>query len=94
MFTSVDFEGRVIDANDATFNRLGYAREEIRSLDLTSLLSEDQLPLAFKTIQEIRETGNQKDPTEFRLRHKDGSDVYVETTGSAIFSKGQWSRSR
>ena len=89
LFYIVDFEGRVIDANDAVFNRLGYVREEIRSLDFASLLSEDQLPLAFKTVQEIRETGNQKNPTEFRLRHKDGSDVYVETTGSTIISKGK-----
>jgi len=29
----VDFEGRVIDANDATFNHLGYTRQEIRSLE-------------------------------------------------------------
>ncbi len=83
-----DFEGRVIDANEAIFHRLGYSRKELRSLDLTSLLSEDQLPLAFKTIQEIRETGHQKNPTEFRLRHKDGTWVIVETTGSAVFSEG------
>ena len=89
LFYIVDFEGRVIDANDAVFKRLGYRREEIRSLDFASLLSEDQLPLAFKTVQEIRETGYQKNPTEFTLRHKDGSDVYVETTGSTIISKGK-----
>ncbi len=83
-----DFEGRTIDANDAIFDRLGFSREELRCLDLASLLSEDQLPLAFKTIQEIRETGNQKNPAEFRLRHKDGTCVFVETTGSAIFSEG------
>ena len=84
----VDFEGRVIDANDAVFNRLGFTRDEIRALDFTALLSEDQLPLAYKTVDEIRETGSQQSPTEFRLRHKDGSDVYVETTGSAVMSKG------
>jgi PAS domain S-box-containing protein len=83
-----DLEGRVIDANEAILHRLGYSRKELRSLDLTLLLSEDQLPLAFKTIQEIRETGNQKNPTEFRLRHKDGTWVFVETTGSAVFSEG------
>ena len=83
-----DVEGRVIDANEALFHRLGYSRNELHSLDLTALLSEDQLPLAFKTIQEVRETGNQKTPTEFRLRHKDGTWMFVETTGSAVFSEG------
>ena len=84
----VDFDGRVIDANDAVFRRLGYTRDEIRSLDFESLLSEDQLPLAYKTVEEIRETGNQRSPTEFRLQHKNGADVYVETTGTAVFSNG------
>jgi PAS domain S-box-containing protein len=79
-----DFEGRFIDANDAALNRLGYTREEITSLNFASLLSEDQLPLALKILKEIRETGIQKDLTEFRLRHKDGTYVYVETQGSSI----------
>ena len=83
-----DFEGRFIDVNDTALNRLGYNREEIRGLDFASLLSEDQLPLAFKALQEIRETGFQKDLIELRLRHKNGSNVYVETKGSAILSKG------
>jgi PAS domain S-box-containing protein len=83
-----DFEGRFIDANDAVLNRLGYTKEEILSLNFASLLSEDQLPLAVKTIQELRETGIQMGLTEFRLRHKNGSDVYVETRGSTIISNG------
>jgi PAS domain S-box-containing protein len=83
-----DFEGRFIDANDAALNRLGYTREDIRSLNFTSLLSEDQLPLASKTIQDIQEAGIQKSLVEFRLRHKNGSDVYVETQGSTVISNG------
>jgi PAS domain S-box-containing protein len=83
-----DFEGRFIDANDATLNRLGYTREEIASLNFASLLSEDQLPLAFKRIQETREIGIQKSLLELRVRHKDGSDVYVETQGSIVMSNG------
>lgn len=83
-----DFEGRFIDANDATLNRLDYKKEEIPSLNFASLLSEDQLPLAFKTLKEIQETGIQKEPVEFRLRHKNGSDVFIETTGSTIISDG------
>lgn len=83
-----DFEGRFIDANDAALKMLGYKKEEIHSLDFASLLSEDQLPLAFETLNEIRETGIQKEPVEFRLRHKNGTDVFIETTGSTIISNG------
>ena len=83
-----DFEGRFIDANAATLNRLGYTNEEIHTLNFALLLSEDQLPLAIKTLQEIRETGIQKNLTEFRVLHKDGTQVYVETQGSSIMSNG------
>jgi PAS domain S-box-containing protein/putative nucleotidyltransferase with HDIG domain len=83
-----DFEGRFIDANAAALNRLGYTREEIHSLNFASLLSDDQLLLAVKTLQEIRETGIHKSIMEFRLRHKNGSDVYVETRGSTVMSNG------
>jgi diguanylate cyclase (GGDEF)-like protein/PAS domain S-box-containing protein len=84
-----DFEGRFIDANDAALNLLGYAKEEIHSLNFASLLSEDQLPFAFKTLQEIQATGIQKNLAEFRLRHKNGSEVYIETHGSVIISDGK-----
>ena len=84
-----DFEGRFIDANNAALNRFGYQREEIGSLNFSSLLSKDQLPLALKTLQEIRETGTQKLPTEYRLLHKDGTHAYVETQGSTILSSGK-----
>jgi PAS domain S-box-containing protein/putative nucleotidyltransferase with HDIG domain len=82
-----NFESHFIDANDAALNRLGYTREDIPSLNFASLLSEDQLPLAIKAIQDVQETG-QMGMIEFRLRHKNGSDVYVETRGSAIISNG------
>jgi PAS domain S-box-containing protein len=83
-----DFEGRFIDANTAALNRLGYTREEIHTLNFASLLSEDQLPLAIKIVQEMQETGIQMQLVEFRLRHKNGSNVYVETQGSTIISNG------
>ena len=86
---TIDFEGRFIDANDAALNRLGYTREEIPSLNFASLLSEDQLQPAIKILQEIRETGVQKDLSAFRLRHKDGTQVYVETQGSSVMSSGK-----
>jgi len=70
-------------------NLFGYKREEIRSLNVASLMDEDQLQLALKIMQEIMETGTQKDLIEFRLRHKDGSDIYVDSQGSAVISNGK-----
>ncbi len=83
-----DFEGRLIDANDAAMNRLGYTKKEMRSLNFASFLSEDQIPLAFKTVENVL-AGTQKELTEFKLWHKDGTDVYVEVRGSVIMSNGK-----
>jgi PAS domain S-box-containing protein len=84
-----DFEGRFIDANDAALNRLGYNREEIRSLNFATLLSEDQMPLALQSTQEILDTGYQRNAIELRLKAKNGHDVFVETVGSVIKREGR-----
>lgn len=83
-----DFEGRFLDANDAALNRLGYTKEEISSLNFASFLSEDQIPVAFQSVETIL-AGKQKGLTEYRLKHKDGSDVYVESRGSLVMSHGK-----
>ncbi|HOU52121.1 MAG: PAS domain S-box protein [Smithella sp.] len=85
----IDFKGNFIDANDAAFKRFGYTREELPSLNVASLMNEDQLPFVFKAIQEIIDTGYQKDLIELKLHHKDGSTIYVETKGSLITSEGK-----
>jgi PAS domain S-box-containing protein len=83
-----DFEGRFIDANDTALNRLGYNREEILSLNFATLLSEDQMSLVLQMMQEIIDTGYQKNVIELRLKTKNGNDLFVETLGSVILHKG------
>ncbi|HEX7364991.1 MAG TPA: PAS domain S-box protein [Dehalococcoidia bacterium] len=80
-----DLEGNFMDANDKALELLGYDRKDIQNLNFANLLSEDQLPKAFTTLQEIIKTGTQRQPLEFRLRRKDGSLIDVETTESAIY---------
>jgi PAS domain S-box-containing protein len=84
-----DFDGRFLDANGAALTLLGYGREEIRSLNFASLLSPDQLPLAFQTIRALEEKGVQKTPTEYRVRRKDGEYVDIETQASIIYRHGK-----
>lgn len=84
-----DFEGNFLDANAAALNLLGYERAEIPSLNFSSFIGPDQLPLAHKTLQELIETGTQKEITEFRLKRKNGKFLDVETTASVIFQNGQ-----
>jgi len=84
-----DFEGKFLDANDAALNLLGYTREELPSLNMSSLLGEDQLPTALKTLEEIQQTGRQKRTTEYKLTTKDGDYVWVETEASLIYRQGK-----
>jgi PAS domain S-box-containing protein len=84
-----DFEGRFLDANQAALDMLGYSREDVASTTFESLLSQDQLPLAFDSVQEIRATGYQQHPSEFRVRTKDGRLVQVETKSSLIYRDGK-----
>ena len=80
-----DFEGNFLDANEAALSLLGYDREEIPSLAFASLLTDDQVPLAFQTLTELKETGWQKELKEFSLKRKDGQIVYVESKSSVIY---------
>ncbi|KUG23206.1 hypothetical protein ASZ90_007010 [hydrocarbon metagenome] len=86
---TIDFEGRFIDANEAALRRFDYKREDISSLNITSFLDEKQLLSVLKIMQELTETGTQKELAEIKLRHKDGSYVYVESKGSVVMSDGK-----
>jgi PAS domain S-box-containing protein len=84
-----DFEGNFLDANQASLDLVGYSREEMRSLNFSSLLSEDQLPVAMATLEEILRTGGQKELTRYRVRRKDGGFLWVETEGSLLYRQGE-----
>ena len=84
-----DFEGRFIDANDAALSLLGYKREEINNLRICSIINEDQTQLALATIKEIRQFGSQRQPTEYKLKNKNGQCVWIETDGGLIYREGK-----
>jgi two-component system, cell cycle sensor histidine kinase and response regulator CckA len=85
----LDFEGRFLDANPAALELLGYGQEDIPTLSLPSLVNGDQLAEALEIMAELKETGVQQAPSEFRLRRKTGEYVDVETKSSVIFRDGQ-----
>ena len=84
-----DFEGRFIDANPTALSRLGYDKEEIRSINFASLLTEDQMPAGSQALQEIQQTGSGKKPRVFKLTSKNGECVDVEVTGSIVYRGGK-----
>ena len=80
-----DFDGNFVDANEAALNLLGYTRNEVLSLNIASLVDKGQLSMAFKTINEIRQRGSQKFPRQFKLRKKNGEEVWLETDACLIY---------
>ncbi len=84
-----DFEGNFINANPAALDLLGYTKEEITSLNIASLLSEDELLKAFNTLKDIIEKGGQNDLSEYKIKKKNGDYVYIESSGSLIYSDGK-----
>jgi PAS domain S-box-containing protein len=83
-----DLEGWFIDANDAALKMLGYGRDEIRSLNLADLLSDDQIQDVFKSMEQHLKTGS-SEVSVYRLRRKDGQYVYVETDTAILYRKGK-----
>jgi two-component system cell cycle sensor histidine kinase/response regulator CckA len=84
-----DLSGKFLDANDAALNLLGFDRDEIDSLNFATLLDEEQIPTAVENLQEILSQGLKKQTTEFKLRKKDGSHVWVKTDACLVYKKGE-----
>ena len=85
-----DFAGNFLDANPAALALLGYERDDIPRLDFASLLTGDQLSKAFQDLRRLQDTGEQREPTEFRVRCKNGGFRDVETNGAVIpFGEGR-----
>ena len=84
-----DFEGRVIDANQAWMDLFGYSREDLATLTVQSLLTADQLPVAQERVGQIITQHVQKRPQEYRMRRKDGGEAFVEIQSSLLYRNGE-----
>lgn len=82
------FKGEFIDANNAALNKFGYTKEDIKKLSFKDLLSEDQLFKAFKEITEIMKHGSSCRPRIYKVKSRNGPDVFIESMGSLIYNDG------
>ena len=80
-----DLEGNFLDFNQAVLKNIGYDREEIQFLNFASLMEQNEVGKATQVVEEILRVGIQKKPSEFKLKRKNGSYLYVETLSSVIF---------
>ncbi|MBE3095483.1 MAG: PAS domain S-box protein, partial [Actinobacteria bacterium] len=84
-----DLKGNFIDANPTALKLLGYKKEELASLNFSSLLDSGQRWKAMKALNEIKKNGRQKEPTEYRLKTKNGTFIDVETTAELVYRDGK-----
>ncbi len=83
-----DFDGNFQDANDTALQRFGYKKEEIRHLNLKSIMSPDQLEKARASINVALNTGMLGEPIEYRVLTRTGEYLDVETKISVIYHDG------
>ena len=84
-----DFKGRFLEANRATLELFGYNKEEITSLNFSSLLDPEDVPRAVAALTGVDRPGAHREMHEFKLHRKDGSYVYIETQASLIRRDGK-----
>lgn len=81
-----DPDGRYIYSSDAVHDILGLTPDEIRNRSYLELFFPDNQNLSFMTLR-AQEAGNQRPFHRIvnHYRHKDGRDIFTESTGAPIF---------
>jgi PAS domain S-box-containing protein len=82
-----DQENRILDANKKTVERLGYAKEELMSMDILKIDPSVEGPITEERIEKIQANGS----ISFRTnqRRKNGSIIPVEINSLRIEWKGK-----
>lgn len=83
----IDFEGNVIDANPAALKLSGYSREELKSLNAFSLMNDEDISKLRSRIDELKHIGKQVKSTEYKVKCKNGNDVYIDAVSSIIYDQ-------
>ncbi|MBN2299255.1 MAG: PAS domain S-box protein, partial [Deltaproteobacteria bacterium] len=84
-----DTKGRLIDANKLALNLFGYSREELTTINISSIICPEHLKRARKNIRELLDTGIQKKPAVYRVLCKGGDSIWLETNTSVLCRNGR-----
>ncbi|HSW58217.1 MAG TPA: PAS domain S-box protein, partial [Dehalococcoidales bacterium] len=88
LIQSIAPDGTLLSNNKKWQETLGYTSEELRRLNLTDILREDQIPRCFKLINRVR-SGEKCDLIETVFKTRDGRDVFVEGNVDGYFEHGK-----
>ena len=78
----ISAEGHVLYSSDSVERVLGYKPEEIQGAGAAPYLHPDDLPYFLEQFTSLLQTPGGQVTLEYRVRHKNGSWVWIEATGS------------
>ena len=84
-----DLNGNFLDANEVTLITLGYDHEDIPHISFLDLLDSENLMKAYKFTKEIRKTGKQSQWSEYKIKTKEGDNIFIETYGIPLTNNGK-----
>jgi PAS domain S-box-containing protein len=68
---------------------MGYEKEEIASLNISSIVDKESLGTMYKTLEEILSTGSQVTGSVYKLRKKDGTYAWIENDAFLLYKDGK-----
>ncbi|RWE82142.1 MAG: PAS domain S-box protein [Mesorhizobium sp.] len=84
----VGLDGRIVQANPAFADMLGYTRSEIEALTFLQITHPDDLQIGRETMMSLKEGNIHSFHFEKRYLHKDGTPVWAQLAGSVIREEG------
>jgi two-component system sensor histidine kinase DegS len=84
-----DFEGNIINVNDASAKMMGYSREELHKMNVTTFLSQESLDLAHRVAVKLLNDEPVEQPYEQRVFRGDGSEAYIQLATSVVTHNGK-----
>jgi len=83
-----DFEGMMIDANNFALELFAYTREDVTTLNLSSIICPEHLPEVLEKIRDLHNTDIQKRPSVFKVHSRDGATFWLEANTSFLCRDG------
>lgn len=74
-------EGKVLYTSDSIKNVLGYTSDELQGESISPYMHPDDLPYFSKKLEELLKKPGRQITLHYRVKHKDGSWAWLETTG-------------
>lgn len=84
-----DLNGNFLDANETALKILGYAKKDIPSISISTILDRDQVIIAMKRIEDIIKLGAARHPYVYKVRRKNGDHVWMEVVSTLIHRNGK-----